>query len=102
MARYVQTKNQTIAYEGDEQVGQITYGEIETSKGPTILIRDVFVKADYRGKGIGGTLFDKAIAAAETGNYRTIAAIGTPQTLEILRKKGFEVDGFVAYREVGK
>ncbi|NQT92697.1 MAG: GNAT family N-acetyltransferase [Lentisphaerae bacterium] len=81
-----------VAEKDDEIVGTVAIKE----DGPdTALLRRIFVKKEFRGKGYGDSLLNEAIDFCLAHKYRRVAFRGTDRMQTALRlclKKGFAED----------
>lgn len=89
-----------IAEKDDQIIGSIAIKEDDIT---TALLRRLFVHKDFRGKGYGLSLIDKAIEFARDQRYKKIIFSGSSKmtsALALCRKKGFQEDAKINMGEI--
>lgn len=74
-----------------------TIGRIDTrTQGDKMAIDNVFVDSRYRKQGIADKLTKEVVNSAKRKGIQNISALAAPEYLSVLKKNGFDTDGFFA------
>jgi len=84
-------------YDGDKQVGQLSYRLTDDSK---MVVDHAGVNKSYQGKGIWSRMQDMVEEIALAEHVNEIGRLVQPDLLQALERRGYETDGFFATKKI--